>query len=256
MATRVRARHDASNSRRGAYRGGCLCGAVGRWDSHPRDAEDHGRQAHCLALANPDPEISYEEAYTARPDAVVATGRSDYPNQLNNALAFPYIFRGALDVRAARINEEMKQAAARSLAALAREEVPGTLCRLYGGDELSFGRDYIIPKVLDPRLLSWVASAVAEAAMASSVARLEVDPVEYRLDLESRFTRKHELHRKFLRRARAKMRTVVFPEGEVTSVVRAALQLQRDGLVKPILLGRPAMVADRLRSWAENRSCK
>ena len=199
-----------------------------------------------FALANPDPEISYEEAYTARPDAVVATGRSDYPNQLNNALAFPYIFRGALDVRATRINEEMKQAAARSLAALAREEVPGTLCRLYGGDELSFGRDYIIPKVLDPRLLSWVASAVAEAAMASGVARLEVDPVEYRLDLESRFTRKHELHRKFLRRARAKMRTVVFPEGEVTSVVRAALQLQRDGLVKPILLGRPAMVADRL----------
>jgi malate dehydrogenase (oxaloacetate-decarboxylating)(NADP+) len=199
-----------------------------------------------FALANPDPEISYEEACTARPDAIVATGRSDYPNQLNNALGFPYVFRGALDVRATQINEAMKLAAARSLAALAREEVPESLCRLYGEDTLCFGADYIIPKVLDPRLLSWVAPAVAEAAMASGVARVQVDLVEYRLALESRFTREQEIQSNFLRRAQRKLRTVVFPEGEIAAVVRAAARLQQDGLVQPVLLGRPEVVVQRL----------
>ncbi len=128
-----------------------------------------------FALANPDPEIGYPEAKEARPDAIVATGRSDYPNQVNNVLGFPFIFRGALDVRARCINEEMKLAAARALAALAREDVPESVSRAYGGERFRFGPDYIIPKPFDPRVLLWVAPAVAKAAMDSGVARVKVD---------------------------------------------------------------------------------
>ena len=124
-----------------------------------------------MALANPDPEISYDEAKAARPDVIVATGRTDYPNQVNNVLGFPYIFRGALDVRASKINEEMKLAAAHAIAALAREPIPASVLRAYNLEKLEFGRSYLIPKPLDPRLLCTVAPAVAKAAVESGVAK-------------------------------------------------------------------------------------
>ena len=133
-----------------------------------------------FAMANPDPEIKYDLARATRPDAIIATGRSDYPNQINNVLGFPFIFRGALDVRARTINEEMKVAAAHALAALAREDVPDSVLRAYGLESLRFGPDYIVPKPLDPRLIEWVAPAVAEAAMTTGVARLQLDLAEYR----------------------------------------------------------------------------
>jgi malate dehydrogenase (oxaloacetate-decarboxylating)(NADP+) len=136
-----------------------------------------------FAMANPDPEISYELARATRPDAIVATGRSDYPNQINNVLGFPYIFRGALDVRARLINDEMKLAASHALASLAREEVPADVLRAYGLESLSFGRDYIVPKPFDRRACVWVSSAVAEAAMQSGAARRQLDLAQYRAQL-------------------------------------------------------------------------
>ncbi|WMW67172.1 malic enzyme-like NAD(P)-binding protein [Nitratidesulfovibrio liaohensis] len=139
-----------------------------------------------FACANPDPEISYEDARAARADVVMATGRSDYPNQINNVLGFPFIFRGALDTRASAINEEMKLAAARALAALAREPVPAEVLTAYGISELAFGVDYIIPKALDPRVIEWVAPAVAEAAMRTGVARRQLDLAAYKVELRER----------------------------------------------------------------------
>ncbi len=139
-----------------------------------------------FAMANPDPEITYEEARACRSDVIMATGRSDYPNQVNNVLGFPFIFRGALDVRATAINEAMMLAATRALAALAKEDVPASVCRVYGVDRLRFGRDYLIPTLFDPRVLLWEASAVAEAAMRSGVAQEPVDLAEYREQLERR----------------------------------------------------------------------
>ena len=139
-----------------------------------------------FACANPVPEISYTEAKEARPDAIMATGRSDYPNQINNVLGFPFIFRGALDTRASAINEEMKLAAARALAALAREPVPAEVLAAYGISELAFGVDYIIPKALDPRVIEWVAPAVAEAAMRTGVARRQLDLAAYKVELRER----------------------------------------------------------------------
>ncbi|NHZ46277.1 malic enzyme-like NAD(P)-binding protein [Nitratidesulfovibrio liaohensis] len=139
-----------------------------------------------FACANPDPEISYEDARAARADVVMATGRSDYPNQINNVLGFPFIFRGALDTRASAINEEMKLAAARALAALARESVPAEVLTAYGISELAFGVDYIIPKALDPRVIEWVAPAVAEAAMRTGVARRQLDLAAYKVELRER----------------------------------------------------------------------
>ncbi len=139
-----------------------------------------------FACANPDPEISYEDARAARADVVMATGRSDYPNQINNVLGFPFIFRGALDTRASAINEEMKLAAARALAALAREPVPAEVLAAYGISELAFGVDYIIPKALDPRVIEWVAPAVAEAAMRTGVARRQLDLAAYKVELRER----------------------------------------------------------------------
>ena len=137
-----------------------------------------------FALANPDPEITPEDARSARNDLIMATGRSDYPNQVNNVLGFPFVFRGALDVRASAINEEMKLAATHALAALAREEVPDSVCQAYGVEKIQFGPEYIVPKPFDPRALVWVASAVARAAMESGVARQPVDLEEYRKRLE------------------------------------------------------------------------
>ena len=166
-----------------------------------------------FAMANPDPEITYDEARAVRDDIIMATGRSDYPNQVNNVLGFPFIFRGALDVHATTINEEMKLAATYALAALAKEDVPDSVCRAYGVDTLKFGVDYIIPKPFDPRVLVWEAAAVAKAAMDTGVAQNPVDIAEYREQLEKRLGKAHELMRSMIHKAQANPKRVVFPEG-------------------------------------------
>ncbi len=190
-----------------------------------------------FAMANPDPEISYDEARDARNDVIMATGRSDYPNQVNNVLGFPFIFRGALDVRATAINEEMKLAATRALAALAREDVPDAVCRAYGVERLQFGRDYIIPKPFDRRVLVWEAAAVARAAMETGVAQEPVDLEEYREQLERRLGRAHEVMRMMIHKARAKPKRVVFPEGEHEKILRACHILVEEKIARPVLLG-------------------
>src|SRR5271169_6406979 len=162
-----------------------------------------------FAMANPDPEITYEEAKACRDDVIMATGRSDYPNQVNNVLGFPFIFRGALDVRATAINEEMKLAATRALAALAKEDVPDSVCNAYGVGRIRFGPEYIIPKPFDPRVLVWEASAVARAAMESGVARQTVDLDEYRDRLERLLGKAHEVMRTVIRKAQSLPRRVV-----------------------------------------------
>ncbi|MDR3641840.1 MAG: malic enzyme-like NAD(P)-binding protein [Humidesulfovibrio sp.] len=154
----------------------------------PEMVKSMGKHPVIFACANPDPEIEYAVAKEARPDLIMATGRSDYPNQINNVLGFPYIFRGALDVRSKIINEEMKIAAAHALAALAKEPVSKDVCALYGVKELSYGIDYVIPKALDPRVLEWVSPAVAKAAMDTGVAKNKLDLVQYKKDLAARMT--------------------------------------------------------------------
>jgi malate dehydrogenase (oxaloacetate-decarboxylating)(NADP+) len=198
-----------------------------------------------FAMANPVPEIGYEEARAARRDVIMATGRSDYPNQVNNVLGFPFIFRGALDVRATCINEEMKLAATRALAALAREDVPDAVCRAYGVERLRFGPDYIIPKPFDSRVLVWVASAVAEAAMASGAAGEPVGLEEYRERLERRLGKAHEVMRIVIHKARRSPRRVVFPEGDHERVLRACHILVEEGIARPILLGDPYAIQAR-----------
>src|SRR5579872_2882668 len=191
-----------------------------------------------LLLANPDPEIRYELAIETRPDAIVATGRSDYPNQVNNVLGFPFIFRGALDVRATTVNEEMKRAAATALARLAREPVPDSVLRAYGLTQLRFGRDYIIPKPNDSRALEWVASAVAEAAMESGVARQAVDLAEYRDRLRDVQQPGRRVVHSIVGKARTNPKQLVFAEGEHPTILRAAYSFQQEGYGTPILLGR------------------
>jgi malate dehydrogenase (oxaloacetate-decarboxylating)(NADP+) len=197
-----------------------------------------------FALANPDPEIDYPEGKAAREDVIIATGRSDYPNQVNNVLGFPFIFRGALDVRARAINEEMKMAAARALAALAKEEVPDSVSRAYSGERFTFGREYLIPKPLDPRALLWVAPAVAEAAMRSGVARVTIDIDEYRERLRKSQSRTHSVMSGIYAKARRKLVRIVFPEGHHRKILAAAQQLREDGICEPILLG-PAKLVKR-----------
>jgi len=192
-----------------------------------------------FAMANPDPEIGYEEAKAARSDVLMATGRSDYPNQVNNVLGFPFIFRGALDVRASAINEEMKLAATKALAALAKEDVPDSVCRAYGVERLHFGREYIIPKPFDPRVLVWEASAVAKAAMATGVAQAPVDLEEYRDQLERRLGKAHEVTRMMIHKARRAPKRVVFPEGDHEKILRACHILVEERIGRPILLGDP-----------------
>jgi malate dehydrogenase (oxaloacetate-decarboxylating)(NADP+) len=199
-----------------------------------------------FALANPDPEISYDDARAVRPDAILATGRSDYPNQVNNVLGFPFIFRGALDVGARAINEEMKLAAAGALRELAKEEVPAAVLKAYGLSSLRFGPDYLIPKPLDPRVPLRVAPAVAAAAMASGVARADVDLAEYREALARRFVPGREVMRFTIARARSSPRRVVFSEGEEPRVVRAAQTIRREGIGEPVLLGREEIVHQRM----------
>ncbi|MFT4944104.1 MAG: malate dehydrogenase (oxaloacetate-decarboxylating)(NADP+) [Halovenus sp.] len=191
-----------------------------------------------FAMANPDPEITYEAAKTARDDTViVATGRSDYPNQVNNVLGFPFIFRGALDVRATEINEAMKVAAARALAGLAREDVPDAVLKAYGDQPLQFGPDYIIPKPLDPRVLFELAPAVAEAAIESGCARRGLDRAAYVEQLEARLGKSREMMRVVLNKAKSDPQRVVLAEGEDEKIIRAAYQLADQGIAQPVLLG-------------------
>jgi malate dehydrogenase (oxaloacetate-decarboxylating)(NADP+) len=193
-----------------------------------------------FAMANPDPEIPYDEAKRARPDAIVGTGRSDFPNQVNNVLGYPYIFRGALDVRAKAINEEMKVAAAMAIAELAKEDVPDEVIRAYGGDPISFGPDYVLPKPFDSRVLLFVAPAVAKAAIDSGVARQPLDLAHYRDTLEARLGKEREMMRIVINKARRHPKRVVFPEGNEEKILRASQIVADEGLAKSIiLLGRP-----------------
>ncbi|HKJ60138.1 MAG TPA: phosphate acyltransferase, partial [Halobacteriales archaeon] len=191
-----------------------------------------------FAMANPDPEITYPDAKEARDDTVImATGRSDYPNQVNNVLGFPFIFRGALDVRATEINEEMKVACARALADLAREDVPDEVVRAYGDQPLQFGPEYIIPKPVDPRVLFEVAPAVAEAAMDSGCARVEIDLAEYRERLEARLGKSREMMRTVLNKAKSDPKRVALAEGDDEKMIRAAYQMVEEGIAQPVLIG-------------------
>ncbi len=200
-----------------------------------------------FALANPDPEIGYDEALQARPDAVVATGRSDFPNQVNNVLGFPFIFRGALDVRAKGVNEEMKVAAAEALAELARAEVPAEVLRAYGQHRMRFGRDYLIPKPFDSRVLYWVAPAVAGAALGSGMARGTLDLEEYKERLYRTISPARRVLWNITEAAKTHPKRIVFPEGDSEAILRAAHAAIEAHIAEPILLGHP----DRLRELAE-----
>ena len=202
-----------------------------------------------FAMANPDPEIGYWDAKEARDDdVIVATGRSDYPNQVNNVLGFPFIFRGALDARATEINEEMKVAAAEALATLSREDVPDAVVKAYGDEPLQFGPEYIIPKPLDQRILFEVSSAVAEAAMESGVARRELDRVAYTERLEARLGKSREMMRTVLNQAQHDPKSVVFAEGNDEKIIRAGAQLAEQGIANPVLIG------DRQETLAKART--
>jgi malate dehydrogenase (oxaloacetate-decarboxylating)(NADP+) len=201
-----------------------------------------------FALANPDPEIAYDVAREARPDAIVATGRSDYPNQVNNVLGFPFIFRGALDVRASTINEEMKMAAARALAALARESVPEEVSMAYGGTPFEFGPDYIIPKPFDGRLLRNVSMAVAKAACDSGVAREPIkDWSAYGARLEAMTSRSEIVMQRIRSGARRRRPKIVFADGENSRVIEACRIVVQEGFAVPMLLGRHVTIEDMVR---------
>jgi len=198
-----------------------------------------------FALANPDPEILPEEVADVRGDAIMATGRSDYPNQVNNVLGFPFIFRGALDARARGINEEMMLAATRALAELAREEVPDTVRGAYDGSDIRFGRQYLIPKPFDHRVLFHVAPAVAKAAMETGVARVRLDMEEYRDRLRASLGPGQEVMRWMTNRARRHPARVAFPEGHNDNVIRAAGQVVEEGIARPVLMGREPRILEK-----------
>ena len=201
-----------------------------------------------FALANPNPEIAYDKAIASRPDLIFATGRSDYPNQINNVLGFPYIFRGALDCGATQINEAMKLAAVKAIAALAKKPVPGVVNAAYGMTNLKFGREYILPKPLDPRLLTAVAPAVARGAMESGVARRPITNWdEYEQKLRSLMGVDNKLTRRFTDAAKANPKRVVFSEGNTDSMLRAASSALKTGICQPILLGNEEMIEKRAR---------
>jgi len=201
-----------------------------------------------FALANPVPEILPEEIRAVRDDAIIATGRSDYPNQVNNVLGFPFIFRGALDVRATEINEEMKMAATRALALLAKEDAPDSVAALYGLREVKFGPEYLIPFPFDPRVLLWIAPAVAWAAVASGVAREFIDLDEYRDRLEARLGRARGVMRGLITRASSNPKRVVFPEGEEPKIIRAARICVEDGIAAPTLLGNREAIEQKAKA--------
>jgi malate dehydrogenase (oxaloacetate-decarboxylating)(NADP+) len=205
----------------------------------PQMVETMGKEPIIFAMANPDPEIRPEDARAVKPDAIVATGRSDYPNQVNNVLGFPFIFRGALDVRATAINDEMKIAAAEALAELAREPVPEEVAAAYGGRSQSFGRDYIIPAPFDPRLMEVVASAVAEAAGRTGVAQKPIENIEaYRQELRARLNPTVSVMSLAYEAARSNPKRVLFAEGEEPNVLRAAIAFKDGGYGTPVLVGR------------------
>jgi malate dehydrogenase (oxaloacetate-decarboxylating)(NADP+) len=200
-----------------------------------------------FAMANPDPEITYPEAVSARDDIIMATGRSDYPNQVNNVLGFPFIFRGALDVRATTINDEMKIAASYALAKLAKEDVPDSVLKAYNVKSVEFGREYIIPKPFDPRVLFHETIAVAKTAMETGVARTPLKDFEaYRDSLEARLGKSREVMRFFIHKAKSDPKRIVFPEGDEDKVLRAAQILLDDGIAKPVLLGSFSSMQKRI----------
>jgi malate dehydrogenase (oxaloacetate-decarboxylating)(NADP+) len=192
-----------------------------------------------FAMANPDPEITYPDVVAVRKDAIMATGRSDYPNQVNNVLGFPFIFRGALDVQATAINEQMKIAAVHALAGLAKEDVPENVAKAYGVDYFRFGREYIIPKPFDARVLLREASAVAKAAMDTGVAQKPIDIEQYKRSLEGRIGQGRVIMTVMFDKARKAPKQLVFPEGSSSRILRAARIIAQEGIAKPILLGRP-----------------
>jgi len=203
-----------------------------------------------FAMANPDPEIRPELAKASRKDVIIATGRSDYPNQVNNVLGFPFIFRGALDIRARQINDDMKFAASKALAALAKEDVPDSVVRAYGGVAMKFGREYIIPKPLDPRVLLWEAPAVADMGMKTGVARKMVDIDEYREQLAYRQGKGERIRYFFQNHAQSSGGTkrLAFAEGEEQKIIRAAHQIQEDGIATPVLIGRTSVIEEKIKN--------
>jgi malate dehydrogenase (oxaloacetate-decarboxylating)(NADP+) len=206
-----------------------------------------------FALANPTPEIMPELAFETRKDVIMATGRSDYPNQVNNVLGFPFIFRGALDVYARQINEPMKQAAAAALAALTMEDVPDSVLTAYGLSSLRFGRDYLIPKPLDPRVLLWVAPAVAKAAMESGVARRQIDIDAYRQELIDRQGIGQQVRSRIVNKARAGApKRVIYAEGDESKIIRAAAQVADEGIAAPILIGRRELIERQIADLGLN----
>ncbi|MDW7679012.1 MAG: NADP-dependent malic enzyme [bacterium] len=200
-----------------------------------------------FAMANPDPEITYDAAVAARPDLIMATGRSDYPNQVNNVLGFPFIFRGALDVRAIAINDEMKIAASHALANLTKEDVPDSVCKAYGVERLVFGKEYIIPKPFDPRVLLWEAPAVAKAAMDTGVAKTQIDLEKYKEQLEARLGRSQEMMRIVINKAIRQPKRVVFPEGDQDKILRATNIILQEKIARPILLGKEDIIRARIK---------
>ncbi|HJV36800.1 NADP-dependent malic enzyme [Geomonas sp.] len=213
----------------------------------PQMVRDMAKDPIIMAMANPDPEITPEEALAVRSDVIMATGRSDYPNQVNNVLGFPFIFRGALDVRASTINEEMKVAAVMALAELAREDCPDSVCRAYGNEKFSFGRNYIIPKPFDPRALLRVAPAVAKAAMDSGVARQPIEDMDrYVESLEALQGKAKETLRFVINKAKCDPKKIVFPEGDNEKILKAAYNLIEEGIAQPILIGNRKKVQDKI----------
>jgi len=201
-----------------------------------------------FAMANPDPEITPDEAKAVRGDVIIGTGRSDYNNQVNNVLCFPFLFRGALDTHARAINDEMKMAACLALAKLAKEDVPDSVRKAYGGVEIKFGREYLIPKPFDPRVLLHVAPAVAKAAMDSGVARLPIEDLDkYRERLEALQGRSKEIMRVLINKAKSNPKRVVFPEGEEDKILRAVAIILDEGIAVPILLGDVEVIRARAR---------
>lgn len=212
-----------------------------------------------FALANPTPEIMPEEVAAIRPDAIMATGRSDYPNQINNVLGFPYIFRGALDVRAKEITEKMKMAATHAIAALAKETVPDHVAAAYGGQSLQFGPDYLIPKPFDERVLIWEASAVAEAAVDEGITEIskeEFDVEEYRRTLEGRLGLTRSLMRGVMNQAKSDVKKIVFTEGDHPTVIKAAAECIREGICSPILLGRESTIEEHKEQLGLQFDCE
>jgi malate dehydrogenase (oxaloacetate-decarboxylating)(NADP+) len=205
----------------------------------PEMIESMAKDPMVFAMANPIPEIMPDEVYRVRKDAIIATGRSDYPNQVNNVLCYPFLFRGALDVSATQINEEMKMAAVYALAALAKEEVPENVSKAYDGRQFKFGKDYLIPKPFDRRVLLWVAPAVAKAAMESGVARKKIDLQEYKMSLETFLGSTYTVMRNIKRRAikSGGTKKIVYPEGDHPKILKACADVIENGICEPILLG-------------------